>query len=183
MQAWAWLHLWAQRRALRTWADFCSLAVLFSSTVMARASKFTFEEEEKREMLLEDWGRQGTLLLQKPHDSWSEVIIRVGIGLGQRKRTTQKEKFEKEGEGLQGTVYGESTGSISKDWERSTATPLLSQQVSRYHLTLAISFIVRMILWNRTRRQLVPACKAHQTTLKLLSCSPGSQLTLVKTRQ
>lgn len=36
---------------------------------MARASKFTFEEEEKREMLLEDWGRQGTLLLQKPHDS------------------------------------------------------------------------------------------------------------------
>lgn len=81
---------------------------------MAMASKFTFEEEEKREMLLEDRGRQGTLLLQKPHDSWSEVIIRVGIGLGQRKRTIQKEKFEKEGEGLQGTVYGESAGSVRR---------------------------------------------------------------------
>lgn len=69
------------------------------------------------------------------------MVIHGGIVLVWRHRTIWREKFEKEGEGLQEAFYGESAGSTNKDRGHNPAIPLLSQHVSR-HLTLAISFIV-----------------------------------------
>lgn len=57
----------------------------------------------------------GTAVTKNHHGSWSEVVICVRIVLVWRKRTIWREKFEKEGEGLQETFYGESAGSTNKD--------------------------------------------------------------------
>lgn len=43
------------------------------------------------------------------------MVSHVGIVLVWRQRIIWREKFEKEGEGLQGAFYGESAGSVSKD--------------------------------------------------------------------
>jgi len=47
-----------------------------------------------------------TAVTKKPHKSLSEVVTHVGIGLGRRKRKIWREKFEKEGRGLQRADYG-----------------------------------------------------------------------------
>lgn len=60
-------------------------------------------------------GQAGGAAVTKPHGSWSEVVIHVGVVLVWRHRTIWREKFEKEGEGLEEAFYGENAGSTNKD--------------------------------------------------------------------
>lgn len=176
IQPWAWLYQRTQRRQ-----NFLSWLFYWAAQIWLVLPNSPLGSRKNVRCCWRTGERKGHFCYRKTNESRSEEVIHIATGLGGSKKNYIKGEMQ---EGRERFTWGGlwSKHRLHKQALRAVGCKSPSIPMGfRHLLTFAIYFIVWMILWNRTHRQLVPSYKTHQTSLNLLSCSWGSQLTLVKT--